>query len=381
MPVQTSIGSSIIGNVRDIVSKNKEKLENKCYSRYIESRKYEVCRISGTRLQYEILKIIYNFLKNYSISLNFNIELARNSIKIYNNSKKDLWYSLGLALADASLIGRSSVLFSTTQSCIINAFFEKFPYFSISIPRYYVSTITGKISPVFNVFVKWRELADLLWKVKKEKNLSVIFNNIKYNKEQFLAGIIDGDGVPDEDNLRISTSSNDVLYTIISQLFDGEIVFDAKRFIIRVKTRKLRETVDLKRLPELIHCYNKKIKIKQLASKRRRYELNIDIGEIKKSIDFNKINLIRHSSILFRFKVRYHKGYKYLYITYNKYNNESIFKELDSFVRKMKIITNLDIRDSIKSGKREFVIYNQNIVNLILYLRNLLESRIVCRTM
>lgn len=374
--MKISLGSSIIERIRSRIVRQGSRYTRDCYIKRLGRREYRVCNLGGKTLHKELLKEIHHILENY-LPVQFIVRLNKNNIQIINkNSRNDIWYPLGLAIADASVIGKRSVLFSTTQPCLIDVFFSYFPRFSLSVPRYFVSLRTGKVSPVLNIVVYWPELATLLWKVRIERNTSIIFNNMNVkDMERFLAGIIDGDGLPDKDNLRIATSREDVLYEIIDALFDGAISFDDKRFIIRVKTVKLREIVNLESLSRYIQCKRKRRNIEILAKKRKRYEAELDIQKIKEKITNDLLNMLREYNLLSRFKIRHHRGYRYLYITYNNRNKDMIFSELKSFTSFVKDAFGIDIGDSFKRGKREIVVYNQKIVDFIMYLSELIGTR------
>lgn len=378
--MRISLGNSIIERVRSYIVEEGGSSNDDCYIKQLGRGKYRVCNLGDKRLQKELLQEIYYILEKY-LPVHFIVRLNENNIQIINkNSRNDIWYPLGLAVADASIIGKTSVLFSTTQPCLIDASFNYFPRFSLSVPRYFVSLRTGKVSPVFNVVVYWPELASLLWKVRIERDTSIIFNNIdtKY-MERFLAGVIDGDGLPDRDNLRIATSREDVLYEIIDGLFNGAISFDNKRFIIRIKTGKLREVVNLESLSRYILCKRKRRNIEILARKRKRYEVELDIHKIKENMTNDLLNMLREYNLLSHFKIRHHRGYRYLYITYNNRNKDMIFSELQSFTSFVKDAFGIDISDGFKRGKREIVVYNQKVVDFIMYLRELIGTRSIER--
>lgn len=380
MDVKISIGNSIIEHVRTYTVEERGISNGGCYTKQFGRRKYRVCNLGGKTLQKELLREIYYVLENY-LPVHFKARLNENNIQIINkNSRNDIWYPLGLAIADASVIGKTSMLFSTTQPCLIDASFNYFPIFSLSVHRYFVSLRTRKVSPVFNMVVYWPELASLLWKIRIKRDTSIIFNNMgaKY-VERFLAGVIDGDGLPDRDNLRIATSREDVLYEIIDELFDGAISFDNKRFIIKVKTGKLREVVNLESLSRYIQCKRKRRNIEILARKRKRYEIELDIHRIKENMTNDLLDTLRDFNLLSRFEIRHHRGYRYLYITYNNRNKGMVFSELRSFTSFVKDAFGIDISDGFKRGKREIVVYNQKIVDFIMYLRELVRTRSIKR--
>ena len=171
-----------------------------------------------------------------------------------------------------------------------------------------------------------------------------------------------------------------MLYEIIDGLFNGAISFDNKRFIIRIKTRKLREVVNLESLSRYIQCKRKRRNIEILARKRKRYEVELDIHKIKENMTIDLLDTLRECNLLSHFKVRHRRGYRYLYITYNNRNKDMIFSELQSFMSFVKDAFGIDISDGFKRGKREIVVYNQKLVDFIMYLRELVETRSIERS-
>ncbi len=92
------------------------------------------------------------------------------------------------------------------------------------------------------------------------------------------------------------------------------------------------------------------------------------------------LDMLRECNLLSHFKVRHRRGYRYLYITYNNRNKDMIFSELQSFMSFVKDAFGIDISDGFKRGKREIVVYNQKLVDFIMYLRELVETRSIERS-
>ncbi len=113
--------------------------------------------------------------------------------------------------------------------------------------------------------------------------------------------------------------------------------------------------------------------IKTILRKRKRFVLNnitltnYKIKEILDKLDNDDLKTLT----LFKFRKK--QKYTYTYISFNKKNKNYIFSLINKLLYKIESVLSLNLLDSVKEGNREYVIYNQRIVELIKTLRIYIE--------
>jgi hypothetical protein len=300
------------------------------------------------------------------------------SIEIKYLHKSSLWYRLGLALSDGSILSKNSIIFSTSRPHTINAIMHGFDRIKIYLAKYMISVRTRKIIPIINIVVKDPETATLLRNIKEGRLSDHIVNTLINNKNilaDFLAGVIDGDGSVDHDNIRICISKRDPLYSILRKIFEDNATYDEKRYILRISTRAIRELGILDILAENVVSCHKKSMIKEILGKRKRFDLNNivlitdNIEKILNKLDRDDIK------ILALFKFRRKQKYIYAYVSFNKENKHYIFGSINKLLCKIGSIISQNLVESVKEGKREYIIYNQKVVMLIKVLNMKIKIR------
>ncbi len=139
--------------------------------------------------------------------------------------------------------------------------------------------------------------------------------------------------------------------------------------MLRIKTRAVRELSILEELINNIVSEHKKTMIKRILRKRKRFVLNnitltnYKIKEILDKLDNDDLKTLT----LFKFRKK--QKYTYAYISFNKKNKNYIFSLINKLLYKIESVLSLNLLDSVKEGNREYVIYNQRIVELIKTLR------------
>ncbi len=107
---------------------------------------------------------------------------------------------------------------------MINAVLNSFPVSRIYFSRVFINLKTGRFIPAFNIYVKDPETAPILYRIKNNrkdlKMIEYITGSLcESGLEEFLAGVIDGDGAPDYDNIRVSLDKGDPLYNLLKYIF------------------------------------------------------------------------------------------------------------------------------------------------------------------
>ena len=240
-------------------------------------RKFLVYNVDE-QIKSEILFLLYKELHNIKTTTFKEVKFLSKCLVIRSTHEAPLWYRLGLALSDGSVLGKSNIIFSTSKPHTIDAVMYGFSYIKIYVARYMLSIKTNKIIPVINIVVKDPDTALLLRRIKENKLDTDQFIDALVNDRmalaQFLAGIIDGDGSIDRDNIRICIDKRDPLYTILQKIFRNNLVYDEKRYMLRIKTRAVRELSILEELIKNIVSEHKRTMIKRILRKRKRFVLN-----------------------------------------------------------------------------------------------------------
>ena len=372
------IGSIIISTCIkffNVISKEHRKIRN------IGNRTYIVYKITSND-RMKLTLTIFNVLRTSNISSLSYVQLARTgkSVLIKLREHKPLWYRIGFSLSDGSLLNNSKIIFSTTNPHTLNAIVYGFNDIRLYIARYIVSTVTGKLMPVINIIVNDVETAMWVYKVKTNKDtIKYVANNLKSNNEklaEFLAGVIEGDGTIDRDNVRISISKTDPLYKILTEIFGNAVKFDSKRYMLRISTSKLKNLGVLNAILNLLASPLKRGKLETILRKRRRaYIPPISLPEERISEILAKPS-ITEKTLLQQFKFRSHGKYRYAYISVRKEKINNILKEVSEVLLKISNNIGVDLSKSVREGNREVIIYNQHVVRLIEKLKmNLEEGR------
>jgi len=322
---------------------------------------------------------IYEALKS-RVNSTIKVELSRSSKSIVLSSDrcKPLWYRIGLALSDGSILGESRIIFSTTRAPDINTIVRGFRNTRIYIARYMVSSVTGKIMPMVNIVVND---GPVLLHIKPIKygyaSIASVVDILRNSSEAlagFIAGVIEGDGSLDNDNIRISISNTDPLYRILTEIFEGNVKYDEKRYLLRISTAAVRRLGILEAIHDLLEHPSKKRRLARIIHKRRRATL----GEIHASIMDVKRTLLNlgwsEKQLLLKLKRRRRGKYLYLYMPAGKHVVEERFTAIREVLRKIGGIIGVDLTPYIKRGNREIVIYDQQVVRLLEALRKRLEE-------
>jgi hypothetical protein len=286
---------------------------------------------------------------------------------------------LGLALSYGSPLNETHVLFSTSTPHTINAVGYGFGSIKVYVARYMISLKTKKRICVYNLLTYDPIIAKEVRRIKnsKKNNISSIISDLQNSKEflaQFLAGVIDGDGTIDKDNIRISFAIYDPLYEILNKIFEGKTRYDEKKYMLRISTKALRAAQLIDPILKYMVESHKKLQLKKLLRKKPRFECSPitltndkieSILEILDDVD---------KSLLLSFKLRMHRKYIYAYMSVNSKTSIKKYTEVYKVFQKIGKILNVDLHSAIKLGNREIVIYNQNVVKLIRKLKDAVEE-------
>jgi len=280
MLAKVSIGELIIGYCYDFLHKY---VSNMDYSRRkLNNREYVVYKLTP-EVKKEFMRYLYRKLKEIIIKHceigEVLLSESQKSIQLLMSDSKPLWYRIGLALSDGSPLNLSSIMFTTSTSHTINAILRGFNNAKIYIAKYMVSKKTGKYICAFNIVVHDPKVADALWRIKRGSEVGNASAILKRNKDylaQFLAGVIDGDGTIDRDNVRICVSLNDSLYSVINEIFAGKIRYGERKFMIRLSTKTLRELGIIDCILQYVVAGHKRVKLRRLLEKRTKFEPELD---------------------------------------------------------------------------------------------------------
>jgi len=373
-----TIGKIVVNYALDFYSEF-NKLMSKYYRCFNDRCFYFYILPSDLRVKFT--KGIYDLLKNNHVLSLYGFALSINdkSVRIVNAKPKSIWYRLGLAMSDGSYHSRSNIMFSVSTSHTIDCILNSFSRMTLYLARYIGCPRSGKISPAFNIMVKDEELAQIISRMKREKqlvNIELVSQLIRNKRAlaEFLAGVIDGDGCPDRYGIRVSISTSDPLYSILQSIFDKDIHYDHDKYILAIHMKRLRKIGILEYLAEEVISPHKKEKIRYLIKKRKRVEFAC--FQIDDSHAVNMINSLDSDlrELLSKLKTRTHGKYVYLYVPINNRNYEHVYNDM------VKLLSSIggqlgraqDFVDSLKHGNRELVIYNQCVVRTLLALKKVL---------
>ena len=308
------------------------------------------------------------------------VSLKAKSSMISVRNRKSFWYRLGLALSDGSVLDDKRIIFSTTRPHTLNAIIYGFGNVLIYVARYMRYGESGRSACAINALVEDEDVAKDIINLKKQgKGIKDLIANLKQCREclaSFLAGVIDGDGAIDKDNVRISVSRADILFKIINQLII-DVKYDHSKYLLRISTRTLRQLNLLDEIANQLISEHKKLKMITIANKRFRFicrEVDGIIKELSKE-DVNEVLKSLHDEELKLLKqIRFRRKGKYLYAYIPSRTNELLntYEKFKSLMKNLmyKFKIPIDIIPSIKLGKREVVIYSKCVVS---FLKMLLE--------
>ncbi len=281
-----------------------------------------------------------------------SILLAKNckSIIVQTASSKPLWYNVGLALSDGSVLGTSSIIFSMSTSHTINAVVYGFGNVRIYVARYMVSMRTRKTICIANLIAYNPLVARKVASVKKNGSSDFV-ELLKNNREylaQFIAGVIEGDGSIDKDGIRICVSRDDPIYEIVSSVFKEDVSYDSRKWMLRISTRLLREMGLLNRIWHYLVESHKKTRLEKLLRKRYRFELrdlklspNL-LEQVRKALSGEDIR------VLSMFRYRTHKSYTYAYVPVNSRALNNVHQEIKSVFSKKEVLLALTLKELSK---------------------------------
>ena len=354
-------------------------IKNLCsFTKKLNGRKYTVYKLTS-KIRSMFIKDLYMRLKAINVNhygIN-EILLSPNSksVHLYMNDSKPLWYRIGLALSDGSILYPHNIIFTTSTSHTIDAILKGFSNAKIYLARYMVSKETGKRICAYNIVTYDPEVVDNIHKMKRENNWDKTITILKSNREylaQFLAGVIDGDGTIDKDNIRISTSANDPIYRIISEIF--YVKYDHKRYMLRIGTKLLRDLGIISNILQHMVAYHKRDKLRKLSEKRYRFELKITSYTHEQLMRTIKCLNENELHILSMFKYRIHGKYTYTYISAGSKNINTVYRNVLAVFSKIGSIFNVDLSKAVKIGAREIIIYNQDVVNMVKQLQKMIRE-------
>ncbi|MET1159889.1 MAG: hypothetical protein ABWW65_02910, partial [Thermoprotei archaeon] len=344
----------------------------------LDGRKFLVYGLSK-ELRFAILRSIYRELLNKEIKGIKRLILLNKCLVIETTYGKPLWYGLGLALSDGSILGKNNIIFSTSKPYTIDTIVHGFNRIKIYIARYMLSTKTKKLISIINIVTRDPNIAQLLRRIKEDRlYIERFVNMISSDKNaltNFLSGVIDGDGSIDRDRIRISVGKRDPLYRILVKIFKNNTAYDEQRYMLRIKTRALRELGILNQLSRNVVSEHKRKLIERISRKRKRHDLSeiiLDEQKIKEIVD--KLDN-EDIDVLNSFKFRKKHRYTYAFVSFNSRNQYNVFSLITKLFHKIESILATKLIDSIKEGSREYIIYNQRIVRLIQILRTNVNKR------
>ena len=360
------VGEVVIKHCRDLSSELARCMQKT--KRSLGGREYYVYRLAPEE-RLKITEHLYSKLKDSGAYGVRSILLAKNckSIIVQTASSKPLWYNVGLALSDGSVLGTGSIIFSTSTPHTINAVVYGFGNVRIYVARYMVSMRTRKTICIVNLIAHNPLVARKVASVKKNGSSDFV-ELLKNNREylaQFIAGVIEGDGSIDKDGIRICVSRDDPIYEIVSSVFKEDVSYDSRKWMLRISTRLLREIGLLDRIWHYLVESHKKTRLERLLRKRYRFEIrdlklspNL-LEQVRKALSKEDIR------VLSMFRYRTHKSYTYAYVPVNSRTSNNVYQEIKSVFSKIGSIVGVDLEKAIKVGNREIVVYEQHVVNLL----------------
>ncbi len=344
---------------------------NDIQPRKLGSRIYWVCKI--TRYRIDFVNFLYDLLikivKEKRLPVLIEISSSHKSIMIQTNVEKPFWYKVGLTLSDGTLLDRYRLLFSSTNEYTTSAILQSFSNLIVYPAYYMVKTDYSKTTCSFNFLLKDPDVSNIVKKLKASDNYAYevaeyLLKNYEY-LVQFLAGIIDGDGSIDKDNVRISISLDDPIFIILSRIFKDSMSYDEKKYLLRISTSELRRRNLLQGILKYLATNNKREKLIKVINKRLR--INVKIPPPQKKNISKLIQGLDHKDyyVLSQFKYRLHDKYTYAYIPVASKNLDTFYRSVITTFSKISDKIGVDITRTVKIGTREIIVYNQDVVKLI----------------
>jgi hypothetical protein len=313
--------------------------------------------------------VLTGIVKKENLPLLIEMSGSHKSLKILTKTVKPFWYRIGLTLSDGAILDQYRLIFSSSSKFTIEAILYSFSNIIVYPSYYMVNTSNMRSICSYNFIARDPSVAGIVYKIKSNKQYAIetakyLLNNNEY-MIQFLAGIIDGDGTIDKDNIRVSVSSADPVLLILSKIFKDNVSYDSKKFILRISTSEVRK----RKLPSRILNYlvspQKRKRLIQIRKKRQRLDIKLNsLTESKLSMIAHCLNEKEHI-IISQFKYRTHGKYTYAYIPANSKNLDSLYGIITDIFLKISDKIGVDITGAIKMGTREVVIYNQDVVSLV----------------
>jgi len=373
-----TIFSACIELAEHVLVGGNEHSVSRVVKRYLDGKEFVYYYVSS-KIVVKILGEILRRLKEVSSawSYRYSITLGKNglSLRIRNGYPSDKWYRLGLALGDASLLSKNSLIFTTSSPETFMAVVDAFDNARVYFARI-MKNPSGELRCVFNIVVQDTELASEFLRIKGG-DIAPLVKELKTNSRKlasFLAGVIDSDGIIDKDGVRVSLQRTDPLYRIVTELFE-RFSYDEKRFTLRLSTEELRMTNVLNALVGKVKVSHKSKLLARLLSKRSRHDYRqlVITDELVNSV------IIRLGSddlaIIRRLAMRKRGRYTYLYISASGSRQYEMFNELVELLRKISDVIGVDITGSVRLGNREVVIYSQRVVSLLMRIKEGLVRR------
>ncbi len=364
--------------IEELITELKERLKThfckEVHEHTLGSRTFEVCKPTDA-FKREVSLKLYDIL-NKVFPDSEEIKLLNDIVHVRLNRGRDFWYKLGLALSDGSPLSRSKIIFSLSTSCTLEAVIRAFNETRVYLGRVMISRTSGKVILVFNVIATDRAVASIMRSLRKYDDcrnnpvISRLIEDLQSHREflaSFLAGAIDGDGTISEDDVRLSVSTGDPLYVIISNIFSGHVRYDSKRYLLRISTNALRLSGVFEPMISNVVCSHKKQRLTRLhlkSYKRFRLQgLSLDKDLIERMV----VLLSRDPSVkdlLRNARIRKHGRYRYFITPVNK---ETFNARKEAIIHILKTLSEelgMDLLPALKIGTRELVIYNQDLVIL-----------------
>ena len=390
------MGKKLIGNVilrlcSNYLGKLHDEHSLPLNIRRLGDREILVYNLSPTRKK-ELISYLYNELLKYLHDgilrdvKGVSISHDKGSLIIETNTSRSYWYRLGLALSDGTSLSRSKILFSTTTAHTLNSILYSFGLAKIYVERFMIYRKSSRRSCAFNVVISDEEVAKITYLLKNKKiEINEIIKELKSQRTclvQFLAGVIDGDGIVDKDSIRISLSKDDTLFdTLFNIIRDihGNVNYDSKRYLLRLSTRALRKTGILNELPQWIMSEHKRLKMKALSTKKERFDCKVvdEMGLDRNSL-VKVIKLLRDDEIKILKSLKFRSKDKYEYAYFSSPSSRLLisYSNLKSVLSKISSILclNADLSSAVKLGNREVIIYAQCVVKLLKLLVSINKS-------
>jgi len=386
--ILSKLGNTILGVlnsgeravvIEELVVELKDCLKTySCRETYVHtlgSKVFEVCKPTNNLKRKVSLKL-YEILSEV-LPEPKEVKLLSNVVYVRSCEGRSFWYRLGLALSDGSPLSRSKIIFSLSTPCTVEAVIRAFGETKTYLGRIMISRASGKIIPVFNVVATDNAVADTIRSLRKHGGsrnnpvISKLIKDLKSHRERlasFLAGAIDGDGAISDDDVRLSVSTDDPLYTVISNVFSKCVRYDNRKYLLRISTNALRLNRLFETIISNVICSHKRQRLVKLYSKScTRFRLHgLPLNE--DLIEHVATLLLRDPSVRALLRdahVRKHGKYRYFVVSVNR-ETFNLRKEVMTHI--LKVLSEelgLDLLPALRNGNRELIVYNQDLVTVL----------------